>query len=144
MSKIITVKGIVTNNIPEQIMLFTGGQGNFDVGYKIIDFQIAPNDPSGSVELTAKITTIEGAHASSWNWSKNTEVAWAAWGIPISTRSGFYNNVDDEVVIAEDIFVDVTGTAGGRTNYELTLEQVKTTDSEAALSMINTRAQGSD
>ena len=144
MSKIVTLKGIVTNNIVERIMLFGGRQGNFDKGYKILDFQISPNDPSGSVELTGKITTIETSHASSWNWSKNTEVAWAAWGIPISTRSGFYTNVDDEVMLVEDIFVDITGTAGGKTNYEVTLEQINITDSQAALSMVNTRAQGSD
>lgn len=144
MSRVVTLRGIVENDIPQKILLFGAQQDNFSKGYKLLDFQIMPNDPQGSVEISAKLTTIPELHSNSWNWSKNTEVGWAAYGIPINTRYGIYSNVDDEAVIVEDIYIDVAGTGGGKTNYEIKLEQIEIKDFQAALSMVNNRAQGSD
>lgn len=144
MSRIVTLRGIVTNDLPEKILLFGAQQDNFSKAYRILDFKIFPNDPQASVEISAKITTIAELHSNAWNWAKNTEVAWAAYGVPISTRFGIFSNVDDEALIVEDIYIDVAGVADGRTNYEIKLEQVDVKDFQAALSMVNNRAQGSD
>ena len=144
MSKIHTVRGVCTVPNVEKILLFGDRQENFDRGYKIVDFQVATTNPTGGEEVTAFISTIEEAHSALWNWAKNTQVAWATWNAPTSTRSGQYSNVDREVILVEDVYVDGAGTTGQTFNWELTLEEVKISDSQAALSMVNTRAQGSD
>ena len=144
MSRIVTVRGVGTAPNVEKVLLFGGQQPPFETGYKIVDFQIAPTDPLASVEISAVVNTIETAHAVTWDWTKNTQVAWAGWNIPINSRFGQYSNVDDEVIIVEDLFLDFSGSSGQTINWELTLEQVSIKDWEAALAMVNTRAQGSN
>ena len=144
MSKIVTLRGIGAAGDVDKILLFGGQQGKFEKGYRILDFQIAPNDPLSSNEISATINTIEVAHVVAWNWSKNTQIAWAAWNIPIGTRFGQYSNVDNEAIIVEDLFIDFSGPIPSDINYELTLEQVDVKDFQAALAMVNARAQGSN
>ena len=144
MSRILTVRGQGTAADVDRITLFGGRQGDFEKAYKILDFQIAPKDPQTSNELSASINTIEVAHVVAWNWQNNTQIAWAAWNVPTSTRFGQYSNVDDEAIVVEDLFIDYSGPGGALINYELKLEQVSIADYQAALAMIAARAQGSD
>ena len=144
MSKIRTIRGVGTVPKVERVLLFGGQQGNFEKGYKILDFQVVPTDPSSSEEVSAEVNTIEEAHSVTWNWAKNTQVAWAAFNIPIATRFGPYSNVDDEVILVEDVFIDFSGDTGQTMNWELKLEEVSINDSTAALAMVQARAQGSD
>ena len=124
--------------------MFGGQQPPFDKGYKILDFQIVPTDPLASEEISASVNTIEVTHTVIWNWALNTQVAWASYGAPIGTRFGQYSNVDDEVIIVEDLFIDFSGDSAQTVNWELKLEEVAIKDYQAALSMVNTRAQGSN
>lgn len=144
MSKILTIRGIGNAGDVDKILLFGGQQGAFKKAYKILDFQITPNDPLASNEISATINTIEVSHVVAWNWSLNTQVAWAAWNIPISTRFGRYSNVDEEAIVVEDLYIDFSGPIPSSINYELKLEQVDVSASQAALSMVNARAQGSN
>tara|TARA_Y100000004_G_scaffold85135_1_gene95558 strand:+ start:1232 stop:1666 length:435 start_codon:yes stop_codon:yes gene_type:complete len=144
MSKILTVRGIGNAGDVDKILLFGGQQGNFSKAYRILSFTITPKDPMASNEISATINTIEVAHVVAWNWSKNTQIAWAAWGVPISTRFGIYSNVDEEAIVVEDLYIDFSGPIPSEINYELKLEQVDVSDFQAALSMVNARAQGSD
>ena len=144
MSKILTLRGIGSAGDVDKILLFGGQQGNFSKAYKILDFQIAPNDPMAANEISATINTIEVAHVVAWNWSKNTQIAWAAWNIPTNTRSGRYSNVDEEAIVVEDLYIDFSGPVPSEINYELKLEQVDVSDFQAALSMVSARAQGSN
>lgn len=144
MSKIRTIRGVGTVPKVERVLLFGGQQGNFEKGYKILDFQVTATDPTSSEEVSAVVNTIEEAHSVTWNWAKNTQVAWAAWNIPTNSRFGQYSNVDDEVILVEDVFIDFSGDAGQTINWELKLEEVSINDSTAALAMIQARAQGND
>ena len=144
MSRIRTIRGVGTVPNVEKVLLFGGQQPPFDKGYRILDFKIAPTDPLASVEISASVNTIEVTHTVTWNWALNTQVAWASYGIPISTRFGEYRNVDDEVILVEDVFIDFSGTVGSTMNWELKLEEVSIKDFQAALAMVNTRAQGSN
>ena len=144
MSKIVTIRGVGTVPNVERVLLFGGPQGNFEKGYKILDFKIAPTGPLDSEEISATVNTIEVSHSSIWNWALNTQIGWAAWNVPTNSRFSEYSNFDDEVIVVEDLFIDFTGDSGQTINWELKLEQVDINDSTAALSMVNARAQGSD
>tara|TARA_Y100000004_G_C8923042_1_gene416304 strand:- start:225 stop:659 length:435 start_codon:yes stop_codon:yes gene_type:complete len=144
MSKIRTIRGVGTVPKVERVLLFGGQQGNFDKGYKILDFQVTATDPTSSEEVSAVVNTIEVTHSVTWNWALNTQVAWAAWNIPINSRFGQYSNFDDEVILVEDVFIDFSGDANQTINWELKLEEVSIKDSTAALAMVQARAQGSD
>ena len=144
MSKTLTLRGIGAAGDVDKILLFGGQQGEFKKAYRILDFQIAPNNPMASNEISATINTIEVTHAVAWNWSKNTQIAWAAWNVPINSRFGQYSNVDKEALVVEDIYIDFSGPVPSDINYELTLEQVDVSPSQAALTMVSARAQGSD
>jgi len=141
MGKVVTIRGVGTVPNVEKVLLF---DGSFNTAYKILDFQIAPTSPIASEEISATVNTIEVSHDSTWNWALNTQVGWAAWNVPINSRFGQYSNVDDEALIVEDLFLDFTGDSGQTVNWELKLEQVSIKDYEAALAMVNARAQGSD
>ncbi len=144
MSRIRTIRGVGTAPKVERVLLFGGQQGNFEKGYKILSFEIVPTNPQSSDEISAVVNTIEEAHDITWNWAKNTQVAWAAFNIPINSRFGEYSNVDEEVILVEDVFIDFSGTIGTTMNWELKLEEVSINDSTAALAMVQARAQGND
>ena len=141
MGKVVTLRGVGTVPNVEKVLLF---DGSFNTAYKILDFQITPTNILFSEEISATVNTIELPHDSNWNWALNTQVAWSAWGVPINSRFGRYSNVDDEVLIVEDLFIDFSGDSDQTINWELKLEQVSIKDYEAALAMVNARAQGSD
>lgn len=144
MSRIRTVRGVGTAPNVEKVLLFGDQQPPFDKGYKILDFQITPTNPQSSSEISATVNTIEVTHDITWNWALNTQVAWAGFNIPINSRFGQYTNVDEEVIVVEDLFIDFSGTTDQTINWELKLEEVKIKDFQAALAMVNTRAQGSN
>lgn len=141
MGKIVTVRGVGTVPNVEKVLLF---DGSFNTAYKILSFQIAPTTPGDSNEGWATLNTIEVTHTAVWDWTKNTQVAWASWNTPTQSRFGQYSNVDEEAIIVEDLFLDFSGSTGNTWNWELVLEQVSIKDWEAALAMVNARAQGSD
>lgn len=141
MGKVVTIRGVGTVPNVEKVLLF---DGSFNTAYKILDFTIVPTDPLSSEEISATVNTIEVSHTVTWNWAMNTQVAWASYGAPIGTRFGLYSNVDEEALIVEDLFIDFSGDSAQTVNWELKLEQVTIKDYEAALAMVNARAQGSD
>jgi hypothetical protein len=141
MGKVVTLRGVGTVPNVEKVLLF---DGSFNTAYKILDFQITPTDPLSSEEISATVNTIEVTHSSIWNWALNTQIAWASWNTPINSRFGQYSNVDEEAIIVEDLFIDFSGDSAQTVNWELKLEQVSIKDYEAALAMVNARAQGSD
>lgn len=141
MSNTVTLRGVGTVPNVERVLLF---DGSFETAYRILDFQIAPTSPISSEEISATVNTVEVTHSSVWNWALNTQVAWAAWNVPINTRFGQYSNVDDEALVIEDLYIDFTGDSGQTVNWELKLERLSVEDYQGALAMISARGQGSD
>ena len=142
MSKLVTLRGVATVPKVEKILLF---DGSFETAYMIKGFKIVATNPATSQETAVRLCTVKEPTAAVWNWASNTEVAWAAWGVPTNTRFGTYSNWDEEAIIVEDLFLDAgIGTSNDTVNWELILEQVKVSDSQAALAMVNARSQGSD
>ena len=122
-----------------KIQLF---DGKFTTGYRLKRFEITPGDIGDSEKVWARLLTTKQAHATAWNWSNNMQVGWAAFNIPINSRFGVYNIVDEEAIIVEDLYIDMSGDGGEQINYLIELEAIDFTDWRGALAMVQNRSQG--
>jgi hypothetical protein len=136
--KILTLKGKILAGEVERISLF---DGRFDTAYRILSIVITPEDILTSEAVTVKLMTEDATHNVGWFWAKNTEVGWAAWGVPINSRFGQFARVDKEALIVEDLFIDASGDSGEFINYMIELEKVKVTEWIGALAMVRSKAQ---
>ena len=135
---LLTLRGKVLSGQVKRITLF---DGSFKTAYKIKSFTIAPQDITTSENVMMKIMTEETAHATGWFWAKQTEVGWAQYGAPISSRFGEYNRVDRDALIVEDLYLDATADTGEYVNYMIELEKVKVSDYVGALAMVRNNSQ---
>ena len=93
---ILTLKGKILAGAVEKITLF---DGQFDTAFQIKSIVVCPEDILTSEAVTVKLMTEEAAHNTDWFWAKNTEVGWAAWGVPTSSRFAQFSRVDKEALI---------------------------------------------
>jgi hypothetical protein len=136
--KILTLKGMLVAGEVARINLF---DGSFKSAYRILSFQIAPNDILTGEMCMMKMMTVEKAHGTRWFWDRNDEVGWAVWNTPIATRFGEYSRVDKEALIVEDLFLDCSADGGELVNYMIELEKVSISEWKAALAMVRNASQ---
>ncbi len=138
----ITMKGNAAYNTIERITLF---DGRFDTAFRVTSFQIAPVAPTDQVEIICKVSTDHPGSFSgtNWYWDNNEEIAWAGWGLPNGTYSGWYSNIDPENLVVEDLYLQAYSTSGesGPVNYEITMQKYDISDWQGALAMVRNRSQ---
>ena len=122
----------------KKIQLF---DGKFTTGFRLKGFKIAPRVPTDSLEMTARILTTDLPHGTNWNWDRNDEIGWAAWNVPINSRFGEFSLVDEEAIIVEDLYVDVSATADEVVNYWIEIEKLSFSEWKGALAMVQARSQ---
>ena len=138
---ILTLKGKILAGAVEKITLF---DGQFDTAFQIKSIVVCPEDILTSEAVTVKLMTEEASHNTDWFWAKNTEVGWAAWGVPTSSRFAQFSRVDKEALIVEDLFMDASGDSGEFINYMIELKKVKISEWKGALAMVRNKSQGAD
>ena len=136
-----TLTGQITNNTyngsENRIHLF---DGTFTTGYRIMDFKVAPNVPSTSQEITAKLSTNPKSTVTEWNWGDIEEVAWGFWASDQATLQSYYSNIREDSIIVEDLWISAGG-ADGTINYEITLQKLSISDNDGALNLIRNNSQ---
>jgi hypothetical protein len=133
-----TIRGSGISAEVKRLLLF---DGDFSTAYQIQKFVITPKDPGTSSELYAKLMTINAPHSVYWNFQINTELSWAAWNIPISSRFGQYELIDRDNLIVEDLYVDFSGPAGLDINYYIELEKFDVGLNIGAYTMVRNSSQ---
>jgi len=144
-----TLKGTVGDEEVKRAFLF---DGQFDTGYVLRKFVIAPNNENvlGDTRGAAKLATMGDLSATSgatWNWGDNREIGWASWGSEIggggsaAVRPPVFSLVDDAFIIVEDLYI-YNQSAAIDLGYYIELEKVKISEWEGALSMVRARSQG--
>ena len=121
-----------------KIQLF---DGKFTTGYRLKRFEITPEDITTSEQVMARLLTTKQAHATKWNWSNNMQVGWALFDC-LNSKFNTFNLVDEECIIVEDLYIDMTGDSGEQINYLIELEAIDFTDWRGALAMVQNRSQG--
>ena len=137
-----TVRGQLPKETTERITLF---DGRFDTGYRVVGFQVAPENVATSADAYGKLATTETAgDGDSWNWEDNEEIAWARYSAAGGGTNGLYAEfIDPDNMIIEDLFIHAgsADAADSPLNYMIHMEKYDITDWQGALAMVRNRSQ---
>jgi len=123
-----------------RIQLF---DGTFKTGYRIVSFRIAPTAPTGGFEVIAKLSTEPKSSISQWNWQDVQELAWSGWNISNSSSDLEYQNVREDNLVIEDLWMSIYATGEAfELNYEIILDKYNMTDWDGAGVLVENLAQG--
>jgi hypothetical protein len=139
---IITMRGQIAENINgKELQIF---DGRFDTGYRILEFYIAPSNPTAANEIIAKLHTSSTTPSIAlWNWSDVQEIAWASWGISTSGSGADFFLLDHDNMIIENLYISSYNTVeAGELNYYITLQKYKISAWDGALNLVTNLSQG--
>lgn len=98
--------------------------GTFTTGYRIVEFIITPQFPTGTGEFVSKITTEPNSLVSEWNWDDVQELAWGSYNTPIASRFGVQYEIRPDNMAVEDLWIGAYTTGEQRLlNYMIVLEK---------------------
>jgi hypothetical protein len=139
---IITMRGQIAENVNgKELQIF---DGRFDTGYRILEFYIAPSNPTAANEIIAKLHTSSTTPSIAvWNWSDVQEIAWASWGISTSGSGADFFLLDHDNMIIENLYISSYNTVeAGELNYYITLQKYKISAWDGALNLVTNLSQG--
>ena len=140
--------GSNSTGFTERLTLF---DGKFTTGYKVTRFVVSTNAANAGSDCIGKLQTEDPEDPSDafWDWSKNSEIAWAAFTMDATVTPGEgwatnNNMIDRENLIIEDLYITVRtrDITDPFVNYYIELEKYDISDSTGALAMVRNRAQG--
>ena len=143
-------RGLESDNTGGGVIKVALFDGRFDTGYRVTRFVVSTNAANAGSDCIGKLQTEEPAVPGDafWDWSKNTEIAWAAFTMDATVTPGEgwstnNNMVDRENMIVEDLFITVRtrDITDPFVNYYIELEKYDISDSQGALAMVRNRAQ---
>lgn len=138
---IITMRGQINENTNGvELNLF---DGRYDTGFRILEFYIAPSDPTAANEIIAKLHTSSTTPSITvWNWADVQEIAWASWGISGSSSGADFFLLDHDNMVIENLYLSAYNTVeGARCNYYLTLQKFQLQPWDGALNIVTNLAQ---
>jgi len=123
MSKIKSFKGLLADGGQHTILLRTN---DGKTGYKIVKFQIMPEQSNNNYELTTKIFTIEQtAVTSAVDLSDQTCLAAAFAGLASGAYAGAQTIIHDNITFNQDIYITSKDDSGSQAcNYYIELEKM--------------------
>jgi hypothetical protein len=135
MSKIKTFRGLIPDGGQEKITLHTI---TGTTGYRILKFQIMPENSSNNYECSVKIYKIEQTTVDSTvNFANETLLGAAFTGLISGGYAGAQTIIHDNVIFNQDIFVTAQDlSASQSTNYYLELEQITLDSNETAVATL--------
>jgi len=136
-----TTRGRVDDQTVQRITLF---DGRFDTGYRVVQFDVLPSDPTNSAgDCVGVLATESSAATEAWNLGDPRQIAWAATRGGRAAPEDGVNVVDPDNFIVEDLFFIGTNDSGQDLNYFIKMEKYDTTDWRGALAMVRNSAQSS-
>jgi len=136
-----TIRGILPVNTPNvQIRLF---DGRFDTGFRIESIEVCSSLPIISVEFQVIVSTDSLTDAITFDWSENTQIAWACWNAADNNLTSSPSWVDPDNLVVEDLFISNRGgTDDTFVNYLIRMQKYDFSDWRGALAMVRNRSQG--
>jgi len=122
----------------KRITLF---DGRFDTGYRVVNFQVLPGDPTAASEDVVGVLATEATAATvTWDLSDQRQIAWAGNKNDASSSTQM-NVIDPDNFIIEDLYFQGSNADSESINYIITMEKYDTTDWMGALTMVRNSAQ---
>jgi len=118
-------RGLIADNVQDTITLHTN---DGSVGYKIIKFQILPQNFNITDEYNVKIFKVQqSTNTTTFDFSDNTLLAGAYFenSLNVGAEGSFEGTVVfDNEIFNQDIYVSAKSQSGGAVNYYIELEQI--------------------
>ncbi len=139
-----TVRGQMntSDTVMDRVTLF---DGRFDTGFKVVGFEISnqDRDNTSAIVLSGKLCTEQTATTTSWNWGRQTEIAWSsnAWDANQFAGMPLLSVIDPDNMIIEDLFIGIYSGVDTIANYQIHLEKYDLTEWKGALSMVKNKSQ---
>jgi hypothetical protein len=104
-----------------RIQLF---DGMFTTGYRIVEFEITPDQPTAQYEIIAKLCTEPKSTLAYWHWDDVQELAWAGWNIPFKGTPFKTSEIREDNMVIEDLWITAYNPSEASTmNYKIVLEK---------------------
>jgi len=138
-----TFRGLMASDTQDTIVLHTN---DGSTGYRIVKFQIFPNNFNVTDEYNIKIYKISQAtNTTTYNFADNTLIAAAYFenGSGVGSEGSYHNTaIFDNEIFNQDIYVSAISQSGASCNYYIELEQIKLDISESTVATLkNIRAE---
>lgn len=135
-----TIRGIIPVNYPNvKVRLF---DGRFDTGFRVVSLEICSSLPLTSDEFSVIVSTDPLTDAVTFDWSENTQIAWASWNAPTATSPND-SWIDPDNLVVEDLFISNRGGTDDRfVNYMIQMQKYDFSEWRGALAMVRNRSQG--
>jgi len=121
-----TFRGLIASDTQDTIVLHTN---DGSTGYKIVKFQILPNNFNVSDEFNVKVFKVsQTSNTTTFDFSDNTLIAGAYFenGSGVGSEGSYEGTVIfDNEIFNQDIYISAMSQSGNPVNYYLELEQVK-------------------
>jgi len=133
------VKGQVLSGTSEKVQLF---DGKFTTGYRVTKFVVMENFPTTGKTIVATLKTQRNLTLGFWNFSDDTQIAWASNNAPISTRWGEFSLIDPNNLLIEDLHIEayVDGESVS-VNYYIEMEKFEFASWDGAGQMVRNNVQ---
>jgi len=117
-------RGLIADGNQDTIVLHTN---DGSTGYRIVKFQIMPQQSNNNYEITAQIFTIEQtAVTSAVDFSEQTLIGAAFVGLASGAYAGAQTIIHDNMTFNQDIYITSKDDSGSQPcNYYIELEQMK-------------------
>ena len=116
-------RGLIKNDTIDKISLHTN---NGSIGYRIVKFQIMPNNFNVTDEHNMKIYKIpQTATTTSFDFSDNTMLAAAYFENDAGVNGYDTNVIFDNEIVNQDIYITFQSQSTNSCNYYIELEQIK-------------------
>ena len=127
------------SGIENRIQLF---DGKFTTGYRIVEFRVSPDNPVTGEELVGKLTTEPDSTLGEWDFSDVQQLAYAGWGVPLSSRFSEYELIRPENMAVEDLWIQVYNPSEAVVaNYYIVLDKYEFTAWDGAGILVENLSQ---
>ena len=122
--KLLTMRGsIPMNTNGQRLQIF---DGKYTTGYRIVEFYVAPENPSEAQSILMKAFTSKTTPSiSKFDWGDSQEIAWATWGIDTGTGGANFFLIDEDNMVIEDLYLSFYSETGDSdyANYYIVLQK---------------------
>mgnify|MGYP001229395274 CR=1 FL=1 len=134
-----TLRGRLAPSEARQLVV---DDGNFNHGYKVMEFQAFSVAPTGGAQICPVILALDYDIGSDFDAGDNRQIGWSISNFDTAGNFSFFlpSVLDPDHVVIRDLYIKNLG-ALDFVNFLIVLEPMELTDDQAILTLIKERSQ---